>query len=144
LAVLAIGSAAAIIGDNLGYYCGRRFGRRIWLAGSWGRGRRLRWLEDAEGFMNRHGPPAVVFGRWLPVARFTVAWLAGINHMRWRSFALFNAIGGVSWVCTVGLAAYFIGSAAQNAITALGFVGLFALVLTIAGHWAWHRARVQH
>jgi membrane-associated protein len=82
-----------------------------------------------------------VVGRWLPVARFTVAWLAGINDMPWRRFAVWNAVGGVSWVTTIGLAAYFLGQAAKSAIEALGLVGLVGVVLGIAGHVYWRRRR---
>jgi membrane protein DedA with SNARE-associated domain len=139
VAVLVIGSAAAVIGDNLGYLGGRVFGRRVLLWGSWQRDRRRRWLEEGDRFLDDHGAVAVIGGRWLPVARFTVAWLAGINHMPWRRFVVWNAIGGVSWVTTIGLAAYFIGHAAESAITALGLVGLFGLVVALAGHGIWSR-----
>ena len=137
--VLAVAIAAAIIGDNLGYLGGRLFGKRIWLWGSWGRDRRRRWLEEGDRFLDDHGAVAVVGGRWLPVARFTVAWLAGINRMRWPTFFLWNAVGGVSWVLTVGLAAYYIGHKAQSAITALGLVGLLGLVIGLIGHGIWSR-----
>jgi membrane-associated protein len=83
----------------------------------------------------------VVGARWLPVARFTIAWMAGINRMPWRQFVVCNAIGGVSWVLTIGLAAYVIGQTARSAITALGFVGLIGLVIALAGHLLWRRRR---
>ena len=141
--VLAVAMAAAIIGDNLGYLGGRLFGRRIWLWGSWGRDRRRRWLDEGDRFLDDHGAVAVVGGRWLPVARFTVAWLAGINRMPWPKFFLWNAVGGISWVLTVGLAAYYIGHKAQSAITALGLVGLLGLVIAMVGHGIWSR-RASH
>lgn len=137
--VLAVAIAAAIIGDNLGYLGGRLFGRRIWLWGSWGRDRRRRWLDEGDRFLDDHGAVAVVGGRWLPVARFTVAWLAGINRMPWPKFLVWNAVGGVTWVVTVGLAAYYIGHKAESAITALGLVGLLALVIALVGHGIWIR-----
>jgi len=137
--VLLVAITAAILGDNLGYLGGRMFGRRVWTAGSLGRRRRKRWLDETNALFEQHGSAAVFLARWLPVARFTVAWLAGINRMRWRRFALWNAAGGISWVLTVGLAAYTIGKTAQNAITALGFVGLAALLLGLSGHLVWRR-----
>ncbi|HET6850205.1 MAG TPA: DedA family protein [Gaiellales bacterium] len=141
--VLAVAIAAAIIGDNLGYLGGRLFGRRIWLWGSWGRERRRRWLDEGDRFLDDHGALAVAGGRWLPVTRFTVAWLAGINRMPWRSFFLWNAVGGVTWVVTVGLAAYYIGHQAQSAITAFGLVGLLGLVIALIGHGIWTRRASQ-
>ncbi|HYW29096.1 MAG TPA: VTT domain-containing protein, partial [Gaiellales bacterium] len=94
---------------------------------------------EGDRFLDDHGAVAVVGGRWLPVARFTVAWLAGINRMPWPTFFLWNAVGGVTWVVTVGLAAYYIGHRAQSAITALGLVGLLGLVIALIGHGIWTR-----
>jgi undecaprenyl-diphosphatase len=137
--VLGIGIAAAILGDNLGYLGGRAFGRRVWTAGRIGKQRRETWLSETDCFFVDHGRIAVVAARWLPVARFTVAWLAGINRMPWRRFVLYNAIGGISWVLTIGLAAYAIGQTAQDAISALGLVGLAGLLVAATGHVLWRR-----
>jgi membrane-associated protein len=139
VAVLLVAIAAAILGDNLGYLCGRTFGRRIWTAGRIGKRRRERWLEDVDDFLDDHGATAVIVARWLPVARFVVPWLAGMNGMSWRRFFACNAAGGIGWVVTVGMAAYIIGSTAKNAVTALGLVGLIGLTIELARHAAWQR-----
>jgi membrane-associated protein len=139
VAVLLIAITAAILGDNIGYLCGRTFGRRVWTAGRIGRRRREQWLNDADDFLDDHGATSVIVARWLPVARFVVPWLAGINRMPWRKFFVCNAAGGIGWVLTVGMAAYVIGSTAKNAITALGLVGLVGLAIGLAGHAVWHR-----
>jgi membrane protein DedA with SNARE-associated domain len=52
-----------------------------------------------------------------------------IGGRRWRQFVVRNAAGGVSWVLTVGLAAWAVGETAQDAITALGLVGLAGLLI---------------
>ena len=137
--VIVIAAAAAVIGDNLGYLAGRRVGKRLWLSGRWGHARRERWLEEVQRFMSRHGSVAVVVGRWITVARYTVAWAAGINHMNWWRFALLNAVGGISWVITIGLAAYVFGEVAGRGFEALGAIALLSLILAVAGHWAWRR-----
>jgi membrane-associated protein len=139
VAVLLVAMAAAILGDNLGYLGGRVFGRRVWTAGRLGKRKREQWLEEVDDFLDDHGATAVIVARWLPVARFVMPWLAGMNRMPWRRFFLYNAIGGIGWVLTVGMAAYVIGSTAKNAIAALGLVGLIGLVIGLAGHAAWHR-----
>ena len=141
VAVLLVAIAAAILGDNLGYLCGRVFGRRVWTAGRFGRRKREQWLDEVDDFLDDHGSTAVVVARWLPVARFVVPWLAGMNRMPWRRFFVSNAAGGIGWVLTVGMAAYIIGSTAKNAIAALGAVGLVGLVIGLAGHAVWHRRR---
>jgi membrane-associated protein len=139
VAVLLVAIAAAVLGDNLGYLCGRTFGRRVWTAGRIGRRRREQWLDDVDDFLDDHGATAVIVARWLPVARFVVPWLAGMNGMPWRRFFVRNATGGIAWVLTVGMAAYVIGSAAKDAVTALGAVALVGLMIALVGHAVWHR-----
>jgi membrane protein DedA with SNARE-associated domain len=59
--------------------------------------------------------------------------------MRWRSFFLWNALGGVTWACAIGLVAYFLGHSASNVVEAFSFYGLGALVLTLIGGFLAHR-----
>jgi membrane-associated protein len=73
------------------------------------------------------------------VLRFTAALLAGVNHMPWRRFLLWNALGGVCWATSVGSLAYVLGSRAENAVQAIGAIGVVALLLAVAGHLAWRR-----
>jgi membrane protein DedA with SNARE-associated domain len=140
-AVFAVAITAAILGDNLGYLVGRRFGHRVLTApGRWERQRR-EFVDEGEHFFARHGGKTVFFGRWLPVLRFTAALLAGVNEMPWRRFFVFNALGATGWVCTVGTAAYILGSSASNLFEAIGFAGLLAVVLAIVGHVVWRRSQ---
>jgi membrane protein DedA with SNARE-associated domain len=139
--VIVVAAGAAIAGDNAGFFAGRRFGRRIWLWGRVWRERRTRWLDEANGFIDEWGTTAVVVGRWVTVARYTVAWLAGINHMSWRRFFLANAAGGISWAVTIGLAAYWLGTVAKTGFEAFGAIGLVLLLVALAGHRLWHRRR---
>src|SRR2546422_8435951 len=96
-AVVASAVAAAVIGDNGGYWIGRkggialvrRYGRRIHLNES--------HLERARGFFERHGPKTVFIGRFIALLRTWVAVLAGTARMPYGSFMLYNALGGVCW-----------------------------------------------
>jgi membrane protein DedA with SNARE-associated domain len=140
-AVFVVAISAAIIGDNLGYLFGRRVGHRVLMAsGRWERQRR-QFVEEGEHFFARHGGKTVFFGRWLPVLRFTAALLAGVNEMPWRRFFVANALGAIGWVCTVGTAAYVLGSSATNLFEAIGFAGLLAVTLAIVGHIVWRRSQ---
>lgn len=139
--VFAVAILAAMLGDNLGYLVGRRVGHRVLTApGRWEQQRR-QFLEEGEHFFARHGGKTVFFGRWLPVLRFTAALLAGVNEMPWPKFFFFNALGAAGWVCTVGSAAYILGSSASSLFEAIGFAGLLAVVLSIGGHIAWRRSQ---
>jgi membrane protein DedA with SNARE-associated domain len=137
--VIPIAALAAIFGDNIGYLIGRHGGR--WLLERPGRFERQRQqvLEFGVPFFERHGPKAVFFGRFVLFLRVWAAWLAGANHMRWRSFFLWNALGGICWACAVGLLAYFLGHAAGNAITTFGLFGAAAVVVALVGAFFLHR-----
>jgi membrane protein DedA with SNARE-associated domain len=139
--VFVVAISAAILGDNLGYLVGRRFGHRVLTApGRWEK-QRHQFLEEGEHFFDRHGGKTVFFGRWLPVLRFTAALLAGVNEMPWRRFFVFNAAGAAGWVCTVGTAAYILGSSASSLFEAIGLAGLLAVTLAIIGHVVWRRSQ---
>ena len=131
--VIVIASASAIVGDNLGYYLGRRLGRRVLTAPGVGYERRIKVIEAGDTFFAKHGPKAVFIGRWIALVRFAVAWLAGIEHMRFRTFFVYNALGGITWATTYGLVGYFAGKAAADAITHYGVYAAIVLVVLVAG-----------
>jgi membrane protein DedA with SNARE-associated domain len=137
--VIALAATAAIVGDNIGYLIGRKGGR--WLLerpGHFHR-QRLEVLRIGEPFFERHGPKAVFFGRFVLGLRVWASWLAGATRMQWRSFLLWNALGGICWASGIGLLAYFLGNSAGNAIEAFGIYGLVAAVLALAGGFLLHR-----
>jgi undecaprenyl-diphosphatase len=144
--VIAIAATAAIIGDNIGYAVSRRVGRRLLERPGRTQQRRLDLLERGEGFFERHGPKAVFFGRWIAGLRIWASWLAGITGMEWRSFLVWNALGGISWAVTVGLAGYALGKTAETVIQTAGLaVGIAAVVLVVTGYAWWHwRRRRRH
>ena len=86
-------------------------------------------LLVGEPFFDRHGPKAVFFGRFILGLRVWASWLAGATRMHWRSFVLWNALGGICWATAIGLIAYFLGRSADNAIKAFGLYGLAAALL---------------
>jgi membrane-associated protein len=131
--VITVGATAAIAGDNVGYLIGRRGGR--WLLTRPGRGRRTRQrlLAQSEAFFARHGAKAVFLGRWLPGLRITAAWLAGTSRMRWLRFLLWNALGGVAWAASVGIAAYLLGSAAGTGLALIALVVVAGVLAYAAG-----------
>ncbi len=95
--VILIGVASAIVGDNIGYLLGRRFGRELLEARGPFHSRRLLLIQAGDTFFERHGGKAVMLARWVALVRVAAAWLAGINHMRFRHFFFWNALGGISW-----------------------------------------------
>jgi membrane protein DedA with SNARE-associated domain len=137
--VIPLAAAAAIVGDNIGYLIGREGGR--WLLQRPGRfhRQRLEVLSTGEPFFERHGPKAVFFGRFILGLRVWASWLAGATRMRWRSFAFWNACGGIAWATAVGLLAYLLGNSAENVVQAFGLYGLAAFILAAGGAFFAHR-----
>jgi membrane protein DedA with SNARE-associated domain len=129
--VIPLAASAAIIGDNLGYFVARKAGR--WLLERPGRFERQRAavLLIGEPFFARHGPKAVFFGRFIIGLRTWASWLAGATRMPWRSFLLWNALGGICWATAVGLTMYFVGHSAKTALETFGLYGLIAALVAI-------------
>ena len=131
--VIVIAAAAAIVGDNLGYWLiGRLGGRALFERWGWLRRYADRVLPRAEGIMKRHGGKTVFFGRFIAILRFTAAWVAGLGRMHWWKFLFWNAAGGIAWAATVGLVAFWAGKAAADAIQRYGLfaaAGVVALAL---------------
>lgn len=140
--VIAVAAVAAIVGDNFGYMLGARFGRRLLERPGRTEERRLVALKQGEQLFERHGPKAVFIGRWIALLRIWAAWLAGMASMRWRSFLLWNALGGICWALFFGLLGYYGGEAAAELVARLG-VGI-AIALGAAAVATWvvvHRRR---
>jgi membrane-associated protein len=139
--VIVIGVASAIVGDNCGYLLGRKFGRDVLSGPGPFRQRRVEVIAAGDRFFDRHGPKAVFLARWIALVRFAAAWLAGINHMQFRQFFFWNALGGITWGITYGLVGYFLGKSAANLITEFGVFAVVALVLLVIGLLVFSRVR---
>jgi membrane protein DedA with SNARE-associated domain len=140
--VIVVAAIAAILGDNVGYVLGRSGIRALLVspAGPLAR-HRADFVERGEAFFRRHGGKTVFFGRWLPVLRFTAAWLAGAHRMEWWRFALWNALGGISWATSVGLAAWALGSAVKEVIKYVGIGAVVAFAVAVVSFYFWRRRR---
>ena len=132
--VIAVAVVAAVTGDTLGYWLGRRGGRAV-LAhrrGPFAVFRQLA-LERGERFFERHGAKTVFLGRFVPGVRVVAAVLAGAGAMPWPRFAIYNLSGAFVWAATVASLASLVGPAIAAAmwIAALGAAvvgGLVALL----------------
>ena len=145
--VIVVATAAAIIGDNIGYWIGREGIRRLIFRYESLRRRADRVLPPAERFFERHGGKAVFLARFFGGLRVTGAWIAGITRMSWWRFLFWNAAGGIVWAVGVGLLAYYEGKAAADAFARYGvyaaIVGGLLVVVVIAVLHVWRRRVVE-
>ncbi len=133
VAVIAVGTAAAILGDNLGYWIGRRGGRAVLLRDGRFAFHRRKAVAKGDAFFARHGAKTVFLGRWVPGVRVVGAVLAGASAMRWRTFLLYNATGALLWSASVaGLAARFgVAGAATWMAVSFGAAVVTAAIATV-------------
>jgi membrane protein DedA with SNARE-associated domain/membrane-associated phospholipid phosphatase len=127
--VVATAAAAAILGDNGGYWIGRtggialvrRYGRFIHLNES--------QLERAQRFFQRHGAKTVFFGRFIALLRTWAAVLAGVARMPYPRFMLYNALGAVCWSTLVGGLGFAFGRQLPLLERSIGRASLAAALL---------------
>jgi membrane protein DedA with SNARE-associated domain len=139
---IAVGSAAAIIGDNIGYAIGRFGGRRV-VARLAHIGKIESSLAWGEKFFLEHGGKTVFLARWIFGLRIFGAWIAGMVHMPWRRFFLWNAAGGITWCATMIGLGYFFGHSLHVIEKAVGIGGVIAVVIAAAIGLAFWR-RYEH
>lgn len=131
--IIACAALGAIVGDNIGFYVGRtggkafieRYGRYLFI--------KPRHIERAERFFAKYGDKTVFFGRFVAILRAWAAFLAGVNQMKWRTFLIYNAAGGILWATIFGLLGYYAGRV---------FHDNFAAVEHLAGTISWIAAAI--
>jgi len=126
---------AAIAGDALNYAIGRRVGPRVFTAhdneGWFHRLLNRQHLEKAHAFFEKHGGMAVVSGRFVPIVRTFVPFVAGAAAMTASTFVFYNILGAVIWVAVCAGAGYLFGNVPiikENfSLVAIGIVVVSAL-----------------
>ncbi len=126
----AIVVASAIVGDNLAYAIGRRYGSHL-IGLPFVRSRRTSIERALEG-LRRRGPIYVFVGRFTAFLRAVMPGLAGMSRLRYRQFVVANASGGIIWGVSYTLLGYFAGAALNSIERVSGWVGIGVLVAVIA------------
>lgn len=99
--------SAAIIGDNAGYMFGSKVGPKLFQKEESFFFHKKN-LVRSEQFYERYGAMTIVLARFIPVVRTFAPIVAGIGKMRYRTFLLFNILGGTVWVLSICLAGFFL------------------------------------
>ena len=131
--VFVVAAAAAILGDNLGYWIGYRGGYKF--ARKYGHKIRLdeRKLKVGRYVFALHGGKVVFFGRFISVLRVFAAFIAGTVHMSWPRFLAFNAAGGVVWAGLVSFGFYLAGNTLEKFSGTINVVLISLAVLVVVG-----------
>jgi len=131
--VLLLAVIGAITGDAVGYGVGRRWGRSLQKTRLGRKVGEKRWATT-ERFLIRRGAPAVFFGRWTALLRAMVPSAAGMAHLPYRTFALWNALGGTVWALTCALGGYAAGETVGHYVSDIGWVVIALVVVAVVVH----------
>jgi membrane protein DedA with SNARE-associated domain len=129
--LIIVGSVAAIAGDNFGYLIGRFGGRKLVLRLAH-IGHVDSMLGWGERFFKNHGGKTVFLARWTAGLRIFGAWIAGMTHMPWRTFFLWNAAGGITWVTATVMAGYLFSDSVTRIEGWFGTGGKVAAIVVLA------------
>jgi membrane protein DedA with SNARE-associated domain len=126
--VILAAASAAIFGDNLGFWFGRRFGFSfLHRYGPYVRLTEPR-LKIGQLLFQKHGGKVVFFGRFTALLRTYAALLAGANRFHAGRFFIWNASGGITWAVVFGLGGYFFGWSIEYLAGPLS-IGLFVAAI---------------
>ena len=129
-AALILLIVAAVGGNTLNYFIGRKIGHKI-LAMKNSRLINKEYLHKTHAFYHKHGGKAIILSRFLPIIRTFAPFVAGLGKMKFMKFTIFNMIGGMAWVLLFMFAGYFFGNipAVKNNFTYVIFGIIFVSVL---------------
>ena len=141
--LLSLLGLAAVAGDSTGYAIGYHFGP-VLFARDDSRFFRKDHLRRTQRFYERYGAKTIILARFVPIIRTFAPTLAGVGRMRYRTFLLFNVVGGLAWVAGMTLTGYFLGRAIPDVMRYLHWLiaGIILLsFLPILHEWRQARRR---
>ena len=122
--------AAAVLGNGTGYLIGHKGGQALY-AREESRFFKKKHLLKTKEFYDRYGPITIVMAQFMPFARTFAPVVAGIADMKYTRFASFNVIGAVSWITSMLLIGYFLGSTIPNIDKNIHYVIIIVVFLSL-------------
>jgi membrane-associated protein len=120
---------AAVLGDSVGYWSGKKYGRELFDR-DYGFFFKKKRLYDAELFYEKHGKSTIIMARFVPIIRTFAPIVAGIGNMNYFSFISYNVFGGVFWVSALLVLGYTLGGIIPNPDTYIIPIALLMIVIS--------------
>jgi len=137
----ALLNVAAVAGDALNYWVGRVTGPRIFVRDESFFFKR-KHVERAHEFYVRHGAKTIFLARFMPIIRTFAPLVAGVARMEYRTFALYNILGGTAWIWSMLFTGYFLGRYVPGIDRYIELVIIVVIFLSILpGIIGWWRER---
>ena len=99
---------AAIAGNTVNYFLGKSLGLRVFKPGN--KILKVEYYQQTSAFFAKHGGKAVIFSRFLPIIRTIAPFVAGVGHMPFSRYSLYNVAGGVLWIVSFLVLGYAFGN----------------------------------
>lgn len=122
---------AAVLGDNVGYSFGHKVGRKLFDKPN-SRFFKKRYLEQAEAFYQKHGSLTIVLARFVPIVRTFAPIVAGTSKMHYRTFFIFNLLGGGLWTATFTYLGFFLGKVLTDMGVNIEVAALIIIFLSVS------------
>ena len=122
---------AAILGDSVGYSFGHKVGRRLFERKN-SKLFKQSYLIEAEKFYEKHGAKAIVLARFVPIVRTFAPIVAGTSKMHYKTFLMYNIIGGIAWSTIFIYLGYFVGEALMRAGVNIELVAIIIVLLSVS------------
>ncbi|MBI4598519.1 MAG: VTT domain-containing protein [Candidatus Omnitrophica bacterium] len=129
-ALIILLSAAAIAGDSTGYAIGYHAGPKIFRRED-SRWFRKEHVRRTQRFYDTYGAKTIVLARFMPFVRTFAPTVAGVARMRYRTFVIFNILGGISWVASMTLAGYWLGRSVPHIDRQLHWIILGIIIVSM-------------
>ncbi len=121
---------AAIAGDSVGYWFGKKVGPRIFKKEE-SLFFKKSYIVKTQEFFNKHGKKTIALARFVPIVRTFAPIMAGVGMMEYKNFLFWNVIGGVAWVLIFGLAGAFLGNVLPESEKYLAYVTLGIVAVSL-------------
>jgi membrane-associated protein len=140
--VIIVGSLAAICGESIGFYLGRRFGIRLIRHLPFVGPRLSRVIDESEDYFRKHGGKTVAIGRYATAAGAFIPFTAGAGKMSYFRFLLFDVPAIIVWATGISIFGYYFGrnlGFIDKVLSRFGYGVLALIVLFFAGRYLWKK-----